>query len=78
MSTMEKGDPVVTIAEEMVETVCIGQIAALAALRAEMAALSTMMSGLPRHKAESAAAGQLGARAIDPDPEDNYFDNMPV
>jgi hypothetical protein len=78
MDTKESDPPLVTLAEEIVESVCIGQIAALAALRAEVAALSTMMSGVPAPAGTAAVSGQPGARAIDLDPDDGDFDNMPV
>jgi hypothetical protein len=78
MRPKENDLPLVTFAEEAIEGVCIGQIAALAALRAEMTALSTMMSGVPHPTGSMATTGQPGARADDPDPEDRGFDNMPV
>lgn len=78
MTTKENTPPIVSMAEDMVETVCIGQIAALAALRAEIMALSTMMAGTPHPPGVVTGAAQPGARAVDPDPEDRDFDNMPV
>ncbi len=78
MSTKESDPPLVNLADEIVESICIGQIAALAALRAEMAALSTMMSGLSYPADSAAATGQPGARATAPDSDDEDFDNMPV
>ncbi len=78
MNTKENDSPLIVMAEEVAESVCIGQRAALAALRAEMTALSTMMSGVPHPRGDDSATAQPGARAIDPDPEDQDFDNMPV
>jgi hypothetical protein len=78
MTTDDRKPVLERLAETAVEGVCIGQIAALAGLRAEMAALSTMMSGLPHARCSATGHTQVGARAIDPDPEDEGFDNMPV
>jgi hypothetical protein len=78
MSTKENDPPLITFVEDAIESVCIGQIAALAALRAEMTALSTMMSDLSQPPGHKSAAAQPGARAVDSDPEDKAFDNMPV
>jgi hypothetical protein len=78
MSTKQNAVPIISLAEKAVESVCIGQIAALAALRAEMTALSTMMSGMSHLPGDETATVQPGARPADPDPEDQDFDNMPV
>lgn len=70
--------PLVALASEAAEGICIGQVAALAALRAEMTALSTLMAGLPGRGPWATGAANPGMRAQDPDPDDACFDNMPV
>jgi hypothetical protein len=78
MNTKGNARPLITLGQDVIERVCVGQIATLAALRAEMTALSTMMSDMSPSAEHTAAAEQPGARAIDFDPEDMVFDNMPV
>ena len=78
MTIAPQEPPLVALVGEATQGICIGQVAALAALRAEMTALSTLMAGLPRREACATGAADPGARARDPDPDDACFDNMPV
>jgi hypothetical protein len=78
MRVAKTSSPLVALVEDAVDGVCVGQIAAFAALRAEMTALSAVMAGLAQAQHCGSADPQPGARASDPDPEDKAFDNMPV